>query len=329
VGLICVLCALGWWVWTGGADDERPAVYDVLGTQPGDLSPDLVFEDNLNHYGIDVDLSYEVHTNRLGFRGHNPPKDSSPVVVVVGDSFVFGMGVDTSQTFPAQLEARLREQWPKAVVHNAGVPGYSILDQQEHWRAKLHTLRPDVVLLCHTASDLKEMSRPTSFRRIVAFDDESPDADPTLATLIAENDGDKRALMESEYVLTQGELLKKLGRTKAHQVLSEHLSSYIDHLVTYAKEVKSSENNPVFGVVFWVDGYGMLGLNASPVRRALRERGILFFDGDGALRGQKAISPEALFLPDNHFTAQGNALAADHVHDWLRKQSRFESRLSR
>ena len=321
-----LLAALVWWIIAFQTEQERPTVYEVNGAHPGDLVPGLSFQDNLKHYGIDVDLTYSVKTNRLGFRGEEPSEDGGPVVLVVGDSFVFGMGVDTHETFPAQLEARLREEWPNTVVHNAGVPGYTIVDQREHWKHKLHTMRPDIVLLCHTASDLKEMSRPTSFRRMIRFDDESPDLDSELAEKIEKYDGNKRALMESEYLLTQEALLEKLGRLKAHGALTSYRNSYIEQLGAYVKEVRTSKSTPVFGVIFWVDGYGMLDLNAAPVRRALRDRGIPYFDGDRALRSQKEIVPEKLFLPDNHFTSTGNELAATQAADWMKKNPLLRAR---
>ncbi len=326
-GVFLILGAALWWGIAFQSEQERPTVYGVQGTHPGDLVPGLSFQDNLKHYGIDVDWAYSVKTNRLGFRGVESPVDGGPVVLVVGDSFVFGMGVDTEETFPAQLEAQLRTDWPKTVVHNAGVPGYTIVDQREHWKHKLHTIRPDIVLLCHTASDLKEMSRPTSFRRMIGFDDESPSADAELTEMIKKHGGDKRAFMESEYLMTQDALLEKLGRLKAHGVLTDYRTAYIDQLAAFAKEVRSSQNAPAFGVVFWVDGYGMLQLNAAPVQQALRERGIPYFDGDRALRSQKEIAPEELFLPDNHFTAKGNELAATQTTDWLKKHPLLRARL--
>lgn len=60
-----------------------------------------------------------IHTNALGFRGGDWPAPAATDVLVVGDSQVFGLGVEDSETFSAQL-ASLR----KVNVLNAGVPTY-------------------------------------------------------------------------------------------------------------------------------------------------------------------------------------------------------------
>ncbi|MEY4580525.1 MAG: hypothetical protein RL701_5228 [Pseudomonadota bacterium] len=67
--------------------------------------------------------STQVATNRLGFRGADWPQAATRNhdILVVGDSQVFGLGVEHTQTFSTQLEAALG-----AGVHvfNAGVPTY-------------------------------------------------------------------------------------------------------------------------------------------------------------------------------------------------------------
>ena len=142
---------------------DRPDTYDVTGPQPGDLAPGLDIEDNVRNYGLDHDLRYRFRTNSLGFRGPEPAANGGPVVLILGDSFAFGMGTDEGETFPDHLRKQLARTHPRVVVHNAAIPGYTITDQIEQWQAKLSKLQVDLVLVCHTASDLKEMARPTSF----------------------------------------------------------------------------------------------------------------------------------------------------------------------
>lgn len=62
------------------------------------------------------------HTNDFGNRSHPDPTPDRqrPVVVLLGDSFTFGWGVEDDETFAAAL-ARLR---PDLEVVNRGVPGY-------------------------------------------------------------------------------------------------------------------------------------------------------------------------------------------------------------
>ena len=61
-----------------------------------------------------------VRINREGLRGADLPPPSPGEVLVVGDSQVFGLGVEEEETFSVRLDALL----PEAAVVNAGVPTY-------------------------------------------------------------------------------------------------------------------------------------------------------------------------------------------------------------
>jgi hypothetical protein len=327
--MVCLVAGIGllaWWIISDSSPAERPSVFDINGDHPGDLRPGLAFTDNLNHYGIDVDLPYEVTINTLGFRGGEPATKGAPVVVVLGDSFAFGMGVDTGHTFPEGLQRALRGTHPNAVVHNAAVPGYTITDELEFWREKLKALAPDLVLVCHTASDLKEMARPTSFRRIVRYDDEEPGPDdPDVERLIAEAGGEKRAVMERHYIVTQEELLSRLGFERAPEILRGYLNEYASKVDELREAIRTSPGAPRFALVLWVDGYGMRDLTSQPIRAFAAERGIPLFDGDAALRSHTKVSPDVLFLPDGHFSSQGNALVGQQTAAWLRSMDLLDA----
>jgi lysophospholipase L1-like esterase len=76
-------------------------------------------------------------------------------VLVLGDSIVYGWGVEAHERFTDRLESRLtRELTRKVEVWNLGVPGYSL--DQELWTYELHgrALKPDVVLVCIVMNDV-------------------------------------------------------------------------------------------------------------------------------------------------------------------------------
>ncbi|TMA33058.1 MAG: hypothetical protein E6J87_11250, partial [Deltaproteobacteria bacterium] len=108
------------------------------------------------------DFSVQVHTDAAGFRAA-PDAPASHVrsapyrILVVGDSFAFGWGVEDGETFAAVLERRLARERPVAVI-NAGVPGYST---DQYW-IFLHTrgfaLAPDLVLLAECGNDVYELA---------------------------------------------------------------------------------------------------------------------------------------------------------------------------
>jgi hypothetical protein len=68
-------------------------------------------------------LGYKVITNDFGFRNIPRAKSNeSCTMVAIGDSFTFGTGVNTNQTYVSNLNERLNEH----CVLNAGVPGAGI-----------------------------------------------------------------------------------------------------------------------------------------------------------------------------------------------------------
>ena len=299
---------MAWWLWPRPAAD-RPDLYDVGGAHPGDLRPGLDIEDNVRHYGLDMDLPYRFHTNALGFRGPEPRTGTRRTILVLGDSFAFGMGVDDGQTFADSLRAEL----PDATVLNAAVPGYTITDQREQWSEKLAALKPAWVLLCHTASDLKEMARPTSFRRFARWDDEDPAAqDAEVARIVAQAGGDKAAATRQHYVFSQASLRDRVDAAGLRALLQR----YVDGVLALDREVRAAGGRLL--LVLWVRGYGLGGLDTAPLVAAARAAGIPVFDADTAMRTQGGVPMDRLYLPDKHFSAEGNRLTARQTAAFLR-----------
>lgn len=96
-----------------------------------------------------------VKTNSLGLREDREFADKQALrILVLGDSFVFGLGVQRSETFQAVLERRLSKRLGQAVeVINAGVPGYGTCHERLVLEDLLPKLQPDLVLLCFYAGN--------------------------------------------------------------------------------------------------------------------------------------------------------------------------------
>lgn len=96
-----------------------------------------------------VEYRTPVTVNRHGLRGPEIA-DRQPDtlrVLVVGDSFTFGVGARDDETFPARLEAILRGRGSRAQVLNAGAPGFGVPDAVAWLERWGWTLEPDVVVL--------------------------------------------------------------------------------------------------------------------------------------------------------------------------------------
>jgi len=92
----------------------------------------------------------DVHTNALGLRGPElgATDGERAVVLVLGDSYGFGWGVDERDSFPRLLEGMLRARHPEndIVVLNACVPGYGLLQQKGMLERALATTDPSIVV---------------------------------------------------------------------------------------------------------------------------------------------------------------------------------------
>lgn len=96
-----------------------------------------------------AEYSVPIRVNRHGLRGPQigAPSAGTLRVLAIGDSFVFGVGVEDDETFVASLAARLTRPERPAEGLNAGVPTFGVPDA-ESWLARHGLdLEPDVVVL--------------------------------------------------------------------------------------------------------------------------------------------------------------------------------------
>jgi len=102
-----------------------------------------------------------IHINSFGLRSPEVavPKPAGTVrILLLGDSFTFGMRVGDEETFGRRLEARLRGAYGAAPVEvvSAGVVSYCPLLEYLQYRHHLHVLEPDLVVLNFDMSDVQD-----------------------------------------------------------------------------------------------------------------------------------------------------------------------------
>ncbi len=125
-----------------------------------------------------------VRINALGLRGPEPLALRTPAarrVLVLGDSYVFGVGVDEEHLFVTRLARRLARDGAPAEVWNGGVSGYSS-DQQLALLAELGPrLRPELVLLVMCDNDFEGNGESFSYQQYYKpYYDLSPEGALTL-----------------------------------------------------------------------------------------------------------------------------------------------------
>jgi hypothetical protein len=131
-------------------------------TRSGRLSMPYLQPDFRGQYMHPEFPGIRVEINSLGMRDAEanaaPLEPGDASVLVLGDSFTFGTGVDLDETFCHRLAARAPEITPRRLrMFNGGVPGMSPLKELVMLRAVAEGTRPEVVVvaICE-ANDLGE-----------------------------------------------------------------------------------------------------------------------------------------------------------------------------
>jgi hypothetical protein len=105
----------------------------------------------------------KIHINGAGLRGAELPPPGPGEILVLGDSQVFGLGVDDDQTFSARLAKRTGR-----TVINAGVPTYGPPEYNALAAELIAARKPaTVVLAVNMLNDLFEADRPNRERHRV------------------------------------------------------------------------------------------------------------------------------------------------------------------
>ena len=123
----------------------------------------------VNHLKADFVGLYDGHIVRLnvttlsinsdGFRDRNfsVEKPNNTVrIMALGDSFVFGLGVELNDSYPKQLEILLNKNKGEQnyEVLNFGVPGYNTKQEVEMLKEKGLKYKPDIVILGYLGNDI-------------------------------------------------------------------------------------------------------------------------------------------------------------------------------
>jgi lysophospholipase L1-like esterase len=141
---------------------EHGPIYDFTEPEPGDgrcvrLKPGAEVEFTGLYLRIPP---VRTEVNGLGYRGPERLRAKPPDtlrVAAVGDSFVYGLSVETAQSLPAQLETELagRVKGPIEVL-NFGIPGANIEDTVAQTRYFALRWHPDLVVFFLFFNDLDE-----------------------------------------------------------------------------------------------------------------------------------------------------------------------------
>ncbi len=276
------------------------------------------------------ELAYDVRINSLGLRGAEVGRAPTPGrvrVLALGDSMTFGFYLEEDETWPAQLEQRLRAAGRDVEVINAGVGGYGIPSETRFLEERGLGLDPDIVVLAFCANDIRDLDRPHQ-----TYEGQKR----------ALGSGGKGPLREAAYRTASYELFlrwkvwskryrQKLRGEEPHPlssfdvpeerlpVLWADYGRWLDRM-----QALLAERDIPLAVVYIPDAYklahGVPATDEARLRAAAEERGIWF--GSPLAAFEPLPVEETFHVPiDPHIGPRGAALLADAVGDLLLREA--------
>lgn len=98
----------------------------------------------------------DVRTNAFGLRDREWDADlerSCTNVLLLGDSFIFGYGINVEDRFDTHLAALLEREDNRYCLFNAGVPGWGTVQETRFARDHFHIFDPDILVLAFCGND--------------------------------------------------------------------------------------------------------------------------------------------------------------------------------
>jgi lysophospholipase L1-like esterase len=104
---------------------------------------------------VNTTYVWHVSINSLGFRGPEPDLSDTKAlrILLLGDSFTFGYGVEYEQTFGAILQSNLLAGGVTAMVFNAGVTGWGSAQEFLFAADNFDKLKPDIIVVTFCEND--------------------------------------------------------------------------------------------------------------------------------------------------------------------------------
>lgn len=134
--------------------------------------------------------------------------ESGERIAVLGDSFVFGVGVNDDETYPYALAQSMRKHGRDAEVLNAGIPGLGTGEEALYFRDWVQRFHPAIVVLTVTANDVGD--------------------DAARQLFVLQSDGTAVPRSSSELASASGRLdkLRRINSLGPFRLLCEHSELY-------------------------------------------------------------------------------------------------------
>ena len=280
-------------------------------------------EPNVEALSSELEFAVTIRTDARGLRTSGRTdirRSGSHLVLVAGDSFAFGWGVEADQTLSARLQAALAARGVQAAVINAGVPGYSTDQEYLLWR-RLEPLGPEAVVLLLSSND------PPADKLSSVNMSGATYSKPFFQVTNGELELHGVPVPDKQPVVAPSSLepLKASLRPLAAYALGRRFNTTL-HAPSASESgpepAVATDSIPITGAILAAfnrelraqGGKLLVALIPSPtVRDALSQicnrEGIAFLDLDRAFAGH----PDWVFKYDGHWNARGHQGAADAI----------------
>ena len=256
--------------------------------------------------------SFRVSTDANGLRAplHAEQKPEGVFrVMTLGCSTTFGWGVDDEQSYPARLEAILKEQGHPVEVINGGQPGYTSFQGLWLWDRSLRRYQPDLVIFGYIVQDSRK----------VAYTDYSQAVIQQNGDFLKENILHQLRLYLFFLNLRDGWLMNGgpgVGAGPAEQVYRIPLSEYVGNIRTFLDKTKEiSAKMMLFGYPLEQNGY--TSEHRAILHAASAELNIPLYDPQPEF--EQITAQQVLYFPQDrgHANAEGNNRIAQGMAQFL------------
>lgn len=241
--------------------------------------------------------SYTYSHNSLGLRGGEYGPKTRPRILILGDSFTYGVPVSDNETFSSVLQATL----PQYEVINAGNPGQGTDYQLKFYRTLGRQFQPDIVVLCFVPNDFADNQRGWYYNE--RLEDVPMTVKPPLVT---------RSRLYSWFI-THSALAKVARNALAGQLKSKPL----DRNASLTRRYLSALNDDVRAdsgrfFVFYIREWG---------KPSEDERAFMDITAEIGIDAGPFDIPASDYLSEGHWNAHGHTLAAQTIASVLIKHS--------
>ncbi|MEO8360361.1 MAG: HEAT repeat domain-containing protein [Vicinamibacteria bacterium] len=222
-------------------------------------------------------------------------------VVILGDSVVFGHGLESSEAFPALMERKSREMGYFADVFNVALPGWSTHQERLAYERIARKYKPSIVILAVCLNDFAELqinlSKPPPGALLTLF--------KHSATVRMAMGASRREIGAVEDLFTDADS-KRVAN--AFRLFFDEVRAIRDEVTKDG----ASFRLVIFPFRFQTEAGAPPPSVQARVAEFAKSEGIPFFDFLPDL--MKKPAPTSLFLDYDHFNQAGHRVIADWLY---------------